>query len=174
MKWIRIIKRDLLALGFLATSSVCAGIFANQFREKPLPLVYASKAERMDKAVSKLAVTVSESDHPQVFSLAEFREFVESKNGLVLDARPEIFHRLGHVPGALSLSREEFEKDYAKHRATLDSYKNRPIAVYCSNGGCEDSRIVADALIKLGCRKVFLFKGGWAEWTREALPEERL
>jgi predicted sulfurtransferase len=67
---------------------------------------------------------------------------VESKRGLVLDARPEIFHRLGHVPGALSLPRDDFETGYAALKEKLEADRSQPIVIYCSSASCEDSGLV--------------------------------
>ena len=91
---------------------------------------------------------------------------------LILDARPEVFHRLGHVPKALSLPRDDFEASYNSQRAVLEKHKSQPVLIYCSGGSCEDGVMVANGLLKLAFTKVYLFRGGWHEWTRAKLPEE--
>jgi len=168
--------KDLVGLWLLATASICIALVVNQLRDHPLSLIYATKAQRMDVAVVKVAPTVlpavEQSDHPQIISMPEFRELAENKKALILDARPEIFHRLGHVPGALSLPREDFENGYSKYKSLLEPNKDQPIAVYCSESNCEDSSMVADALVKLGYHRVMVFKGGWGEWTAAKLPQE--
>ena len=105
--------------------------------------------------------------------LEEFRELVERGEAVVVDARPEVFHRLGHVPGALSLPVKDFKASYAKHRSRLEADKRALVVVYCSNEACEDSTLVGEALKKLGYTQVAIFKGGWEEWTDTGLPEER-
>ena len=187
-RWWNVIKQDLLTIGIVATVCLGAGLVFNQFRDVPLPLIYVTKQRRLQQVVSTLAphdsplaadagstpVTAPAANGvPQIIGLAEFQDFVQAKRGVVLDARPEIFHRLGHVPGALSLSRDEFESDYAKQRARLEPMQDEPVAVYCSSASCEDSQMVADALTKLGYHHVLVFKGGWDEWSRAGLPEER-
>lgn len=173
---------DLLRLGVLATVCTCAALVCNQLREESLPLVYASKQARIEQAVDRTTAAEPAPDAaqpstpgeaPRVIDLAEFRNLVQSKHGVVLDARPEIFHRLGHVPGALSLSREEFEQDYATERSFLEARREEPLAVYCSSASCEDSQMVADALAKLGYQHVLVFKGGWDAWTQAGLAEEK-
>ena len=78
--------------------------------------------------------------------LEEFRELVERREAVVVDARPEVFHRLGHVPGALSLPVKDFKASYAKHRSRLEADKRALVVVYCSNEACEDSTLVGEAL----------------------------
>jgi len=112
------------------------------------------------------------ADHPQLIGWEEFWALAESKKGVILDARTEAIYRQGHVPGALNLSREQFAGDYAKQKSTLETDKDRAVAVYCNGLDCEDSKMVSDALVKLGYRRVLIFKGGWKEWTYQHLPEE--
>jgi rhodanese-related sulfurtransferase len=168
----------------LFTAAITIGLLVNQIQDHPLPPVYVSKAGRIEEAVKQIHNTpaivaaaqeessLPESDQPQLISLEDFRQDVEKKQGLILDARPEIFHRLGHVPGALSLPREDFENAYTNLRYRLESDRKQLLLVYCSDAGCEDSQMVADGLSKLGYRRVFVFKGGWGEWTAANLPQE--
>ena len=182
---------DAFAVWNIAIVGVCLGFGLNQFRDDPVPLVYARKADRIQQAVANLATepkpttppsslpytAVSDPSHPaagvRFLDLPAFREVVDSKKAIVLDARPEIFHRLGHIPGAISLSREEFKADYTKQRSRLESDKSQMIAIYCSSASCEDSAMVADGLVKLKYNRVYVFKGGWNDWTAAHLPKEK-
>lgn len=109
----------------------------------------------------------------QHISLDQFRAFAEDGESLILDARPEIFHRLGHVPGALAMPRDEFEAYYHKHRATLEKDKAQQLVIYCQGGSCEDSDLVSKALVRLGYTKIAIFTDGWNAWVAGKLPEER-
>jgi rhodanese-related sulfurtransferase len=168
-------KNTIVVIGFIALGSLCVGLLINQYREQPLPLKYQNKEERLDSSVAKITTKskVPDSALPKELNLEEFRAFVENHTGLILDARPEIFHRLGHVPGALSLPREDFENGYAILKARLESNQNQPIAVYCSSSSCEDSHLVEKALIKLGYTNVAVFSGGWSAWTDAGLSQEK-
>jgi rhodanese-related sulfurtransferase len=177
--WREVIRRDAAAFVVLATLSLGAGLVLNPFREAPLPLLHQPKRVRFEQEVARLMPPemprrpAAEAPSWREIGLEEFRAFVGARRGLVLDARPEVFHRLGHVPGAMSLPRDDFEKAYACARARLEAGKEKDLAVYCSDAQCEDGRMVAEALQRLGFRRLLLFKAGWAEWTRAGLPEER-
>jgi len=172
------LRSDLMTIWLVATTALCAGLLANQFRDTPLPLVYKNKSERLQDSVQRIAAKESTSAPapvvhlPEKLSLEEFASFVENKRGLVLDARPEIFHRLGHVPGALSLPRDDFETGYAALKDKLEADRSQPIAIYCSNSSCEDSGLVKKSLASLGFANLSLFEGGWTEWTNAKKPEE--
>lgn len=181
------IVKDLWGAVTLAVFSLAVGLAVNTFRSKPLPMVYTSKADRMQSVVTKLAVETpvplakeepavdarSQSAKIERISLEAFKERREQPGHVVLDARPEIFHRLGHVPNAIALPRDEFEGYYSKVRESLEPFKRQVVLIYCSGSACEDSELVANALVKLGFKNIAIFTGGWSEWTRENLPQQR-
>jgi rhodanese-related sulfurtransferase len=170
--------KDMLGFCFLATASLCVALSINQLRNHPLSLTYATKSQRIDEAVANVTEAptptsiTSTLDYTRVIGLKEFHQIVESKKGIILDARPEIFYRLGHVPGAISLPREDFENSYSKCKSILESNKDQTITVYCSGPSCEDSDLVAEALVKLAYHRVLVFSGGWDEWSGVSLPQE--
>ncbi|MEI9896993.1 MAG: rhodanese-like domain-containing protein [Chthoniobacter sp.] len=173
----RNLRRDLMTLWILATISVSLGFVVNQFRDHRLPFVYESKTLRMDESTSKVASEVAlpampSSESVKFISLGEFQTLSTSPGVLVLDARPEIFHRLGHIPKALPLPRDDFETFYRKLQTLLEADRGRLLLVYCSGDSCEDSALVAEALKRLGFSNIAIFKGGWSEWTGSHLPEE--
>lgn len=92
-------------LGVLASAALGAGLLINQCRAQPLPMMYRSKAERLQLAVAKLAVAKTvdtallQPSLPHDISLDDFRVFVAGKYGVILDARPEVFYRLGMCRG---------------------------------------------------------------------------
>jgi len=170
------ILNDLVALWIMATLAVCGGFVFNQLRSNPLPLMYASKAERLDAAVKSVSNTVLLENNDAVFQdldLATFRAMMTTHpEAIILDVRPEVFHRLSHIPRALSLPCEEFESAYNTLRPQLERNKAQILLVYCSGGSCEDGEMVANALLKLAYTKVYLFRGGWNEWEEAKLPQE--
>lgn len=176
---INILKQDSLFFWVTFTTALCLGVLLNQFRDHPLPLIYQDKETRLQTAVERLAIAVV--DMPageeveklaEFLSLEEFSAFVDAGTGLVLDARPEIFHRLGHVPGAISLPREDFETAYTGLRARLENDKGQPLVLYCASASCEDSELLKRSLRALGFNNIAIFKGGWSEWTAAGKPEE--
>ena len=68
--------------------------------------------------------------------------------------------------------RDEFEIYYPKLQTILQP-KTRPLVLYCASTSCEDSALVEKALRNLGYTRISIFHGGWAEWTQNALPEEK-
>jgi rhodanese-related sulfurtransferase len=89
------------------------------------------------------------------------------RGALFLDARGVMFYEMGHIPGALPLPQEDFDKAFAalepKLRSTFD------IVVYCSGYGCEASHIVAHKLKEKGIQAAIL-TDGWPAWQEAGYP----
>jgi rhodanese-related sulfurtransferase len=178
-----ILIRDFCVIAAMGVSAAGIGLAINRCRSNPLPMVYEPKTVRIRNATARL----TEARQPQTaistpptapevaeIELPALREALEHKAaGVILDARPAVFYRNGHIPGAISLSREAFEVDYTSQRKRLEADKSQLIIVYCSDLGCEDSQLVADGLVKMAYTRVFVFRGGWEDWTDAHLPEEK-
>lgn len=172
--WKKLILKDVVGVWMLLTGCMAAGIVLNEIRATPLPLVYSPPETRLDQTVEKLGGEAS----PPVqkggeVSLEEMQQISASHAALILDARPKIFYRIGHIPSALSLPRDDFENGYRVLTPVLKQHREQVLVVYCSGNNCEDSQRVGDALQRLGYPHVRLFRGGWSEWEGENLPEEK-
>lgn len=163
---------DLSLLWCLAAASVVGGLILNEMRAKPLSLVYASPPARFaPSAATGGASSSAELIRDDDVSRDEMKQLVSDRSAVVLDARPEIFYRIGHIPSALSFPRDDFDAQYPRLKSTLEN--GRPIVVYCSGRDCHDSQLVADALRGLGLSHVRIFRGGWYDWSGADLPREK-
>jgi len=172
---------DLRGLVILSIVSLAVGLVINQVRSSRLPWIYQDKQARVASSVDVLRENPSRPreqivkepntrslevppDLAPALTLAEFVTQVEKAEVLILDVRPKLFYRLGHVPGAVSLPRNDFQAVYAEISDTLVNHQNRPVILHCASVDCEDAELVRDALSKLGYRKLSIFPGGWSEW----------
>ena len=147
----------ILVVSTLAGAILCVGLLISRFRAET-----GAQAAHVSSKVAEGEV-----------SLEEFRAFVERGEAVVVDARPEVLHRLGHVPGASSLPVKDFKASYAKHRSRLEADKGALVVIYCSGVDCEDSTLVRKALGRQGHTRIVIFKGGWDAWTEAGYPVER-
>jgi rhodanese-related sulfurtransferase len=109
-------------------------------------------------------VLIREGD--EIVEVADAKKRLD-QGALFLDARPEAFYRMSHVPGALPLPEEDFDAAFARLeprlRGTLD------IVVYCSGFGCEASHDVARKLKERGIPAAILHEG-WPAWEEARYP----
>jgi rhodanese-related sulfurtransferase len=96
--------------------------------------------------------------------LDEAMSLREKTGALFIDARPPAAFAAGAIPGAINLSRVNFERDYSGKENQLKGAET--LVVYCTSRNCEDSSIVATKLSRLGYKNVLVFEGGWAEWWK--------
>lgn len=160
----------------IALGSFCLGWAINMVRPEPLPFYYQSPEERLEHEIKALGVIdfTLVKDIPRVHPVKVHKKMQQGEKMLILDARPEVFHRLSHIQGALSLPRDEFKHSFVKLKDTINRHQNSAILIYCSDDSCEDSKMVASALIHMGCRSVMIIQGGWDAWSRYQLPSEHM
>jgi len=89
------------------------------------------------------------------------------QGALFLDARPIAFYEMSHIPGALPLPEDDFDRAFGKLEPRLRS--SFDIVVYCSGFGCEASHLVARRLKERGIPAVVLAEG-WPAWTDAGYP----
>jgi rhodanese-related sulfurtransferase len=95
-----------------------------------------------------------------------------NKGATFIDARAEDFYTYeGHIKGAISLPYEDFESAFDRVRESLPP-PEKDLVCYCSGYGCEESAEVAKMLNIKGYRRVFVYEGGWPEWSEAGYPVE--
>jgi rhodanese-related sulfurtransferase len=77
---------------------------------------------------------------------------------LIIDTREEREYVLGHIEGAIHLSRKALESKVPEIAPKLDT----PIVIYCAVGTSCTSAV--EALRRLGYQKAFSLKGGLQSW----------
>ena len=82
---------------------------------------------------------------------------------LWVDARTRAKYERAHIPGAVLLNEDEWDKLVP---AFLDAWDpDVPVVVYCDGGSCDASHAIAERLRKeLKIEKVHVLKGGWSAW----------
>jgi rhodanese-related sulfurtransferase len=104
-------------------------------------------------------------------SLAEARKRFDEKAAIFVDARASLFYQVGHIPGAISLPREEYEK--RPDLTLLAAYRQKGLVLYCNGKDCPDSAVLATYLTKKGFLRVEVFEGGFPEWQEAGYPDEK-
>jgi rhodanese-related sulfurtransferase len=91
---------------------------------------------------------------------------------IFVDARDDEHFAEGHIPGALQCFPYEAKRCLDRVKAAADGADK--VIVYCEGGDCEDSIFMCRELTEAGVptEAVFLFEGGWKEWSARGLPTE--
>jgi len=127
---------------------------------------YQSPAEQLASGSSNEAVQA------QLISFEETRAAIGRPDVVIVDARPAVFFRAGHLPDAINLPHDNIAADFPKVQNILRRPGLAGIIVYCSGGDCVDSARVARHLAAEGIGPLAIYEGGWDEWnSREPLPD---
>jgi rhodanese-related sulfurtransferase len=92
---------------------------------------------------------------------------------IFIDARDEDHYRAGHIPGAYHFDR--FQPQNHLTNVVQPCLTAQQIVFYCNGGDCDDSEHAAITLrdsIGIPKEKVFVYGGGFTEWTNSGLPYE--
>ena len=108
---------------------------------------------------------------PRIITLDEAKSRFDAKEAVFIDARPDLFYKIGHIAGAISFPRAEFEK--TNNFTPIQEHKGKKIILYCSGKECPDSSILSQYMIREGFRDIEIFEGGWPEWEKAGYPSEK-
>ncbi len=100
--------------------------------------------------------------------LSEIEQCVEAEKCLVVDARWRGDYEAGHLPGAVNLTIGASDNEI--RQAMGGRPPETTVIVYCSNRSCPMADQVAVYFQRLEYPNVFVFRGGWEEWSRYVQP----
>ena len=95
-----------------------------------------------------------------------YQIFLE-KTAKFIDARDQWEFGDGHIPGAINIPEYKFTPE----EPNLDQLKkNEKIIIYCEGDDCDVSKRLAEEMQKLGFSNIFVYVGGWREWSSNNYP----
>ena len=158
----------------MVAGSLAIGAIINAVRTDAVPWRYEPKGQRMAGELARIGVEEGGTREVAMgtIELGEFAGMVRERSVLVIDARAPLFYRMGHVPGAVNLPREGFAS-FLERSGLLGEGKSRVVVVYCQSETCEDSRMVAESLRRVGFASVRVFSEGWRRWVESGAPVEK-
>ncbi|MFC2155890.1 rhodanese-like domain-containing protein [Acidobacteriota bacterium] len=163
------LKKFIMQTSIILALSIIAGVAYNGFSESPLPIF---KKYDLVEAESQGEDDLNDGQpvHVEEIDIYVLKYLVENEDALLIDARTgEDFSR-GYLPKAVSLPVYEFDRAFKEVEDFLDNEKT--IITYCSSVTCIDSTLLAKKLYRLGFQNIFVYRGGFEEWTELENPVE--
>jgi rhodanese-related sulfurtransferase len=105
----------------------------------------------------------------QYVDLAEAESRYEG-GSIFIDSREQDDYLQGHIRGAVHISAHDPDDTIAANLRRLT--KDAPYVVYCDGAECGSSTALARKMKEAGFPQVYVFYGGWEEWTDKGLPVE--
>jgi rhodanese-related sulfurtransferase len=129
-----------------------------------------SPAELLAASLRAKGLQLAESNQVMQF----FHDPRRLQDGVVfIDARDEDHYRAGHIPGAYHFDR--FQPERYLTNVIQVCLTAQDIVFYCNGGDCDDSEHAAIMLrdsIGIPKEKVFVYGGGFHEWTNSGMQFE--
>jgi len=145
-------KTHLIRAAILLVASLALALGINAVRKDGIPVVRPSK----ESLALKSGITPIHLDTARIL--------LQDPNVLFLDARPRNVFKRGRIPGSVSFPEESTD---SLIKAFKDSVPlDRPLVTYCSGEECRSSDLLAQRLQKEGYKYIYLFFGGWVEWSQ--------
>lgn len=104
----------------------------------------------------------------EILSLEKTKEIFDSKSAIFVDARPMSGYSRGHIQGAINVP----YSSRTKEQLLKDVDKEKNLVVYCYSSRCNQARILAGELKKMGYKHVALFNDGISAWQKAKYPIE--
>ncbi len=116
---------------------------------------------------------LSPTEYPgiRLITIQEAEDLWAAGEAVVFDARLERLFRESHVPRARNLPATESKLKIPPD--VLELQRERTLVVYCEGGDCQSSLALAKSLHDEGFEDIRVMTGGWEEWEKAGLPQEK-
>lgn len=143
---------------FICFLAGCLGILVNAVSTRGIPL-FGPVPSPVIEGIEEVGLEAA-------------RALYREGEGTFVDARSEQEFRVGHIPGALLLSKDTFEETIVPWKALVPP--DTVLITYCAGAGCESSSELAALLMEEGYTQVKVFFGGWKQWFEAGYPVETM
>ncbi len=94
------------------------------------------------------------------------KKYINDRRITLIDARsPEVFSE-GKIANAINIYPSGDDKE-SYFNSINNLSKDKIILIYCDGGDCDLSHHLANDLLNFGFQKIFIFVGGWEEWSKK-------
>jgi rhodanese-related sulfurtransferase len=122
---------------------------ANQEMTKPAPNIVSETKNNLEKTIT----------YNQLLKILNDPKF------LLIDARHTENYLKAKIGNSINIFPYGDEKEMMGK--ILDLPRDKTLIIYCDGGNCDASHELAKIILGFGYEKVFIFTGGWEEWTKK-------
>lgn len=119
----------------------------------------------------RVVTEANEVKLPISVSYEQVLKLIKNSGVQFIDARKAAEFAQGHIGNAFNMDMVEANSDSkGMDKIMQRAYQispDQPVVVYCGGGNCELSHELCDALVQRGLKKVFIYLGGWGEYSEK-------
>jgi rhodanese-related sulfurtransferase len=160
-------KRLIIEVMIIVVVASLVGFLYNAFQASPLPLIPAPLEERQipDSVVFNKSYEATFEDLELTLTYEQMKEIVGNPDFLIIDARRPEQYQEAHIGDAINIF-PEYDDEAEYVGSIFQIPQDKTIIVYCDGGTCDLSNTLAKELIHFGFKNLFIYHGGWEEWTK--------
>lgn len=126
------------------------------------------KQHRLDSLAKIDSAKADINNHQSEYiSLTILKKHLNDPRIILIDARPPNLFAAGHIGKAINIYPLQDDDD-AYLRSLMKLERSKTIIVYCDGGDCDLSHDVYKDLKNFSYNHVFIYQGGWEEWSKYA------
>lgn len=164
----RNLVQDFKGLAALLIVSICCALVFNFWSDSGIAL--KGQWDRSQGVVSSKEKNTVVDASREINDLDTMVELVYAGMSTLVDVRSKAQFDAGHLPGAVSLPIEAFDRLIGDF--FVEYVLDTRLVIYCAGRECLDSHRIAHSLETYGFSDVRIFSGGFAEWMEGGLPVE--
>ena len=123
--------------------------------------------ERPDSVKKSLA---KKNQGYSVVTLDQVKKLLEQHKGVFVDARSEDDYAEGHIIGSRNIPFDDVDKHFEEVMTTIP--QDTLVVIYCTGPDCHLGRGLADWMLSMEFKRIYLFDDGWDGWVKAKMPFE--
>ncbi len=136
---------------------------SENIKEKPSDSLLVSKKDESVIVPSKQDVIEAHSYLGKTVTYEQVKKIINNPEFIIIDARNPENYEKDIIGNAINIF--PYGDEQAMFESILNLPQDKKLLIYCDGGNCDASHKLAEIIISLGYTKVFIYSGGWEEWT---------
>lgn len=126
-------------------------------------ILLAQKSIHINDKEDKQKVIDAHQNLSKTVTYQQMLKIMNDKSFILIDARSPENYSKDRIANAINIFPYGDESEMMNK--IMDLPFDKKIVVYCDGGSCDASHKLAEIIISFGYDKVFVYTGGWEEWT---------
>jgi rhodanese-related sulfurtransferase len=152
-----ILRRAVFEGVIVLAAALVAGLAVNHARTEGIPLVAEAEAFRV-------------RTNAEFMKAEDALRFFDEGTAIFLDAREPELYAVKRIEGSINVSPSAGGVEGVAWLAGVDV----PIICYACEKNQRAAGVLADMLLKMGCKQVYILHGGFEGWRESGFPMEEV
>ncbi len=149
----------------IIVAAAAIGLIYNWLQPRPLPLIATGKIAIVPDSLLTSPEQATTDNLEKTLTYDQVLKLLDNPDFIFIDARSKENYEAGHIGNASNIFPYDDEDVYMEKIYSLP--RDKKIVVYCDGGNCDLSHHLAEDLVINGYENVFIYTGGWEEWSQK-------